>query len=93
MNSVFWTLEAIQDREDIFEYIEARSLEAAIAVDEMFAQKAAVLAVYPELGKSGRVSATRELVVHRHYLLVYDCSGDMVRVLRILHVARDRSKV
>ena len=90
MNSVFWTPEAIQDREDIFEYIEARNPEAAITVDEMFAQKAAVLVVHPELGKSGRVLSTRELVVHRHYILVYDWSGDMVRVLRILHVARDR---
>ncbi|WP_374362727.1 type II toxin-antitoxin system RelE/ParE family toxin [Pseudoduganella danionis] len=90
MNSVFWTPEAIQDREDIFEYIGARNPEAAIMVDEMIAEKAAVLAAHPELGKSGRVPATRELVIHRHYVLVYDRVGAVVRILRILHVARDR---
>ena len=90
MISVFWTPEAIQDREDIFEYIGVRSPEAAITVDEMIAEKAAVLAVHPELGRSGRVPATRELVIHRHYVLIYDRMGVTVRLLRILHVARDR---
>ena len=39
-------------------------------------------------GPTWRVSGTRELVVHRNYLLVYDLTGDMVRVIRILHAAQ-----
>ena len=31
---------------------------------------------------------TRELVAHRNYILIYDTAGDVVRVLRLLHAAR-----
>ena len=30
----------------------------------------------------------RELVAYQNYILVYDMVGDLVRVLRVLHVAR-----
>lgn len=30
----------------------------------------------------------RELVVHRNYILVYDVTGDEVRILRVLHARR-----
>lgn len=31
----------------------------------------------------------RELIVHRNYILIYDTQGqDWVRVLRVLHAAR-----
>jgi plasmid stabilization system protein ParE len=28
------------------------------------------------------------LVAHQNYILVYDVTGDLVRVLRVLHAAR-----
>ena len=34
------------------------------------------------------VLRTRELVAHQNYILVYDTAGDLVRVLRVLHAAR-----
>ena len=34
------------------------------------------------------MAATRELVAHRNYILIYDTAGDAVRVLRVLHAAR-----
>lgn len=42
---------------------------------------------FPNMGRQGRVSGTRELVVHPNYLLVYDVVGDRVRILRVLHAA------
>lgn len=39
-------------------------------------------------GRSGRVGRTRELVVHRRYIIIYDIRGDAIRVIRILHTAR-----
>jgi toxin ParE1/3/4 len=42
------------------------------------------------MGRPGRVENTRELVVHRSYVLVYDIAGDTMRVLRVLHTARQR---
>lgn len=83
-----WTPEAIQDRETIYDYIEADNAAAALALDELFAEQAGRLVDHPDLGPTGRVSGTRELVAHQNYILVYDVAGDLVRVLRVLHAAR-----
>lgn len=88
MMKLFWTPEAIQDREGIYDYIEADNPAAALALDELFAEKADRLVDHPGLGRSGRIAGTRELVAHRNYILVYDLAGDLVRVLRVLHAAR-----
>lgn len=59
---MFWTPEATQDREDIYDYIEAENPTAALALDELFAEKAGRLVDHPGLGKPGRAAGTRELV-------------------------------
>ncbi len=88
MIEVFWTLEAIQDRNGIYDYIEADNPAAALALDELFAEKTGRLVDHPGLGRPGRIAGTRELVAHRNYILVYDLAGERVRVLRVLHAAR-----
>ncbi len=88
MMELFWTPEATQDRDEIYNYIEADNPAAALALDELFAEKAGRLVDHPGLGRLGRVAGTRELVVHQNYILVYDVTGDLVRVLRLLHAAR-----
>lgn len=83
-----WTRPAQSDRVEIRAFIAADNPRAALALDELISEKAARLADHPELGRPGRVEGTRELVVHRNYILVYDIAGDLVRILRILHAAR-----
>ncbi|MEE2001529.1 type II toxin-antitoxin system RelE/ParE family toxin [Alkalimonas sp. MEB108] len=85
---LLWTPEAIQDRDAIYDYIEANNPTAALALDELLSEKALRLAEYPNLGRLGRVTDTRELVAHQNYVIVYDVVGEQVRVLRILHAAR-----
>ncbi|RKP51097.1 type II toxin-antitoxin system RelE/ParE family toxin [Trinickia fusca] len=85
---LFWTPEAIQDRETIYDYIEVDNPTAALALDELFSEKAARLTDHPDLGRLGRIAGTRELVAHRHYILVYDVVGSVVRVLNVVHAAR-----
>lgn len=86
--SVFWTPEALADRHSIYDYIEADSPDAAVSLDERFSDEAKRLSTYPYLGRPGRVSGTRELVVHQNYILIYNVAGAVIRVLRVLHVAR-----
>lgn len=88
MKGLFWTPEAIQDREEIYDYIEAENPVAALALDELFAQAAGRLTDHPDQGRLGRVVGTREWVMQRNYLLIYDVMGEHVRVLRVLHAAR-----
>lgn len=84
-----WTPEAVQDRAGIYEYIEADNPQATLALDELFSEKASHLVDHPHMGRPGRVLGTRELVVHQHFILVYDVLGDWVRLLRVLHAARE----
>ena len=88
MRELFWTPEAIQDRDVIYDYIEADNPAAALALDELLAEKAGRLVDHPGLGRLGRVAGTRELVAHQNYILAYDVADDLVRVLRVLHAAR-----
>lgn len=84
---LFWTPEAIADRESIYGYIEADKPAAALALDELFSEKAWLLIHHPGLGRQGRVTGTRELVVHPNYLFVYDVVNERVRILRLLYAA------
>lgn len=88
--TLVWTQPARLDRQSIREYIAQDNPAAAIALDELISEKALRLVDNPTLGRPGRVAGTRELVVHRHYILVYDLTDETVRILRVLHTAIHR---
>lgn len=83
-----WTRPAREDRKAIREHIATDNPSAALDLDELLSEKAARLVNHPGLGRPGRLQGTRELVAHRNYILIYDVVGDLVRVLRVLHAAR-----
>lgn len=85
---LFWTPEARQDRRDTRSYIAKDNPAAAMMLDEMFSRKAQLLISHPASGRPGRIAGTREMIVHRNYVLVYDVVGDAVRILRVLHARR-----
>jgi len=85
---LFWALEAIHDRDEIYDHIEADNPIAALALDELFEEKAGRLVDHPEMGRLGRVRGTRELVAHKNYILVYSLAKQAVNILRVLHAAR-----
>jgi plasmid stabilization system protein ParE len=57
-------------------------------METIFAEKAALLTRFPEIGRSGRVPGTREFLAHRHYFLIYRVHGDQIQILRLLHTSR-----
>lgn len=85
---LYWTKHARDDRSAIYDYIEIDSPAAALALDEIFSFKVNYLIDHPRLGRLGRVTGTRELVIHHNYILIYDLSDESIRILRLLHVAR-----
>ena len=85
---LLWTAPAAADRRSIRNWIARDNPRAAIALDELLAAKAATLLEHPGLGRTGRVVDTRELVAHKSYLLIYDVTPNAVRILRVLHTAR-----
>jgi addiction module RelE/StbE family toxin len=85
---LFWTFEAIEDRRAIYAFVEAESPTSAIMLDDLFSGKSRRLISHPQLGRPGRVGGTRELVINRSYVLIYDIAGEYVRLLRVLNAAR-----
>lgn len=58
-----WSVFALADREAIFDYIEADSPRAAVAVDDRIQKCVEGLAQFPNMGRDGRIAGTRELVI------------------------------
>jgi len=87
MNLV-WTRSAREDRREIFEFIAVDSIRAACKIDSAFGEKATILTKFPEIGRLGRVSGTREFLAHRHYFLIYRIHMHSVQILRVLHTSR-----
>lgn len=85
--NVFWTPTALDDLERIIDYIAERNLVAAIELHALIEEKTDLLSHSSLMGRYGLVTGTRELVVHPHYVVVYDVK-DTVRILRVLHTSQ-----
>jgi addiction module RelE/StbE family toxin len=89
--AVEWLPAAFADLARIVDYIAAENPRAASAVAEEFYIAAAGLNTFPRRGRRGLSSGTRELVVIRTYILVYEVGkDDNVTILRLWHGAQDR---
>jgi toxin ParE1/3/4 len=84
-----WTAKAASDREAIYQYIAADSLDAAARTDEMIWAAVSSLLTFPEKGRKGRIPGTRELIVQSTpYIAAYRLQGEVVRIVRIRHAAQ-----
>jgi toxin ParE1/3/4 len=86
-----WTEAAAGDLESIAAWIGPEDSDAAArqvllvvdAVEEL-------LPVHPAIGRAGRMTGTRELVVPKTpFIVAYRVRGDAVQVLRVLHEAME----
>ena len=83
---VVWTARALRDLAALRAYISQDNLPAAERQVEFVLAAVAGLARFPDIGRPGRRSGTRELVVGRTpYLVPYRVRGELVEVLRVLH--------
>lgn len=85
---VEWTSHALRDKDDIFLYIAADDVDAAFRMDALFDEAAARLAEFPDLGHTGAIPGTREILAHRSYRLVYEVRDNTVLIVTIVHTAR-----
>ncbi len=85
---IIWTPLGSKDRDDVYDFIEAENPSAAIAMDANVDKQLLQLALHPKLGCPGRIVGTREFIVHPRYMIIYDIKADHIRVLRLLHTAR-----
>jgi toxin ParE1/3/4 len=87
-----WTDPAIADRMAIYDYLASKNPIAAAEIDALISAAASQLSRNPSSGKVGRVSGTREWVIHHFYLLVYEVKNDLLIILAVVHSRRQWPK-
>jgi len=84
-----WVKVALADLDEIAEYITQSNPAAAKKVAKCIWEATHLLSEHPGMGRTGRVSGTRELVVvGTPYIVPYRVKGDTVEILRVIHAAR-----
>jgi toxin ParE1/3/4 len=86
---VSWLASARANLIAIAEHIAHDNPAAAYAVHEAILRHAGRLATHPRLGRAGRITGTRELVVPgTPYIVAYRVAAQEIVILRVLHGAR-----
>jgi addiction module RelE/StbE family toxin len=85
-----WTRRALHDLRRIADHIALDNPSAASRLVDAIHIKAMNLERFPLIGRIGGYQDTRELVVHKNYLLTYRVRGDQVQILQVWHVAQQR---
>ena len=90
---VKWLRRALENLDDEAAYLAKDSPRVAGEFVVHMRNTAAMLAEHPDMGRPGRISGTRELVVTRFsYILPYRVRGGTVEILRVFHTARQWPK-
>ena len=83
---VKWTQKALDNLEDAVEYIAADNPTAASGVAQKIWNTAQLLIDQPGMGRPGRVSDTRELIIAGlPYIFPYIEKEGVVFILRVMH--------
>jgi toxin ParE1/3/4 len=83
-----WRQAAREDLLSIIDYISDDNLAAAQALKDEIEGKVSRLLEHPKLYRSGRSPDTREMVVHRNYVVIYTEDKTTISILRVLHGAQ-----
>jgi|SRR5471030_3141766 len=87
--SVFWEVNSLEDRSEIFNYIYTANPVAAEKTDESIESAGELLSHNPLLGVSKTGWRGRCLVVPDvPFNIYYDVDGLVIRILRVLHQKR-----
>jgi toxin ParE1/3/4 len=86
--NVIWMPAANRDRRDITDNIAQDNPAAAIMMDELYQAASERLARFPHAGRPGKNPATRELIAHKNYRMVYQVGEDSIWTLALFHTSR-----
>jgi toxin ParE1/3/4 len=84
-----FTRRSLRHLDEVRAFIGAKDLAAANRIISRLRETIDGLTDYPERGRPGRVSGTRELVVSgTPYIVPYRLAGETIEILAIIHGAR-----
>ena len=84
-----WSLEAADDLANVIQHIRKDNPTAALRVARMIYQGISQLKRFPNLGRVGRTSGTRELLFPPlPFIAVYRVRENAIEIARVLHGAQ-----
>ncbi|NWD21725.1 type II toxin-antitoxin system RelE/ParE family toxin [Pseudomonas yamanorum] len=85
---VEWRPEARAELRAILNYILERNVVAASDLNQAIEVATSALPQHPYLYRLGRISGTREIIVHPNYLVVYRVTHQ-IEILAVLHARQE----
>ena len=86
MLRIRWLKKALKNLEDAYNYLYLDSPSVALRFVEEVHDQTKLLITNPAMGRPGRVTGTRELVVaHFPYVIPYRLRGEEIQILRIFN--------
>lgn len=86
---LFWTPLAAGHLRAVYEYIARDNEAAAETLVERIITAVEMLAQYPQMGRTGRLEQTRELVIAgTPFVVIYRTGREQIDVLAVFHTAR-----
>jgi addiction module RelE/StbE family toxin len=83
---IVWSRRAIAHLRNLRDYIARDSPDSAADVAQRILAAVANLGTYPNLGRAGRISGTRELVIPgTPYVIPYRIRGSRVELIAVFH--------
>lgn len=92
MAAVIWSMQARDDLNDIYAYLETFSRKVAIEVTQTISQKTRLLSTFPQMGRvvPGSEDETVRELIWKKYRIVYELlDADVVVVQKIFHSSRN----
>jgi toxin ParE1/3/4 len=86
--AVKWLVGALKNLAVIAAHIAQDKPERASTFIREIREKTNRLPDFPSVGRAGRVAGTRELVVHKNYIVIYRMKSGVIEILRVHHVAQ-----
>ena len=87
--NLIWLPAARRDVDAIIQYIADRNADAAQRLKSQIEACAERLPEHPFLYRPGRVSGTREAVVHPNYILIYRVTAERVEIVNMVHARQE----
>jgi addiction module RelE/StbE family toxin len=87
VRELVWSTRALTELDEIIAYIRNQDPETAHRVTVRIDERVASLLQHPRLGRPGRVSGTRELVV-APFIVAYEVTDDLIVILAVLRGRR-----
>lgn len=88
MLAVIWRESALDDLQEIVDYISEYDFNAAWRLHALMRASAERLSDHPYMYRTGRREDTREAVVHPNYILIYRVAATQVEILNVVHSRR-----